>query len=114
MLNSRAHIMCARFCVREIAHDCNSCGRMCERDVSGQNDETICTDQKKAVPLHRISKTAAMKYRDPHVYLYDLEEMTGKSRRTAQRIMVRVREKFGLGRFERPTLQQVKAYLECA
>lgn len=52
----RACAQCVRaFCVREIAHDCNSCGRMSERDVSGQNDETICTDQKKAVPLHRIS-----------------------------------------------------------
>ena len=53
-----------------------------------------------------------MKYRDPHVYLYDLEEMTGKSRRTVQRIMVKIRERFGLGRYEKPTLAQVKMYFE--
>ena len=51
-----------------------------------------------------------MKYRDPHVYLYDLEEMTGKSRRTVQRMMVDIRKQFGLGRYQKPTIAQVRVY----
>lgn len=50
-------------------------------------------------------------YRDPTCYISDLEAMTGESYRTAQRRMAKIRKYFRLGRFEKPTIQQVKQYL---
>lgn len=50
-------------------------------------------------------------YRDPHVYIADVEVMTGKSYRTCRRIMEDIRKYYGLAKREKPTMQQVKAYL---
>lgn len=50
-------------------------------------------------------------YRDPTCYIADIEVMTGKSYSTAKRIMAKIRKHFGLGKFERPTLDQAKQFL---
>ena len=50
-------------------------------------------------------------YRDPSCYIADIEVMTGKSNRTAQRIMKKIRAFYGLGKFERPTMEQAKNFL---
>lgn len=53
-------------------------------------------------------------YRDPTCYISDLEEMIGKSYSTAKRKMVKIRKYYGMKNRERPTLEQVRAYLEKA
>ena len=50
-------------------------------------------------------------YRDPTCYVADIEQLTGKSYMTARRIMWRIRKHYGLGKHERPTIEQAKAYL---
>ena len=50
-------------------------------------------------------------YRDPSCYIADIELMTGKSNRTAQRIMAKVRKYYGLTGRIKPTIAQVQAYL---
>ena len=61
--------------------------------------------------MQRLLKNTAMLYRDPTCYISDLENLTGKSYRTAQRIMGRIRSYYRLSKFERPTIEQAKAYL---
>ena len=61
--------------------------------------------------MQRLLKNTTMLYRDPTCYISDLENLTGKSYRTAQRIMGRIRSYYRLSKFERPTIEQVKAYL---
>ena len=82
------------------------------RDKISQNDVFCCGIQIKAVPLHRISKKCAMEtYRTPEAYISDIEILTGKSNRTAQRIMAQIRKEYGIDGRKRPTLLQVKSYL---
>lgn len=50
-------------------------------------------------------------YREPDAFISDIEVMTGKSFRTAQRIMARIKKHYGIPPRKRPTLQQVKEYL---
>ena len=52
-----------------------------------------------------------MKYRDPYCYIYDLVDMTGKSYRTAQRTMERIRKYYGISGRQKPTIEQVKSFL---
>lgn len=52
-----------------------------------------------------------MKYRDPNCYIADIEEMIGKSNRTAQRVMAKIRKYYGITGRTKPTLDQVQAYL---
>jgi len=54
---------------------------------------------------------AETRYRDPFAYISDIEVMTGKSFRTAQRIMAKIKEHYGIPSRKRPTLEQVKEYL---
>lgn len=51
-------------------------------------------------------------YRDPTCYVSDLEEMIGKSYKTAQRLMVKIRKYYGMGKREKPTMDQVREFLE--
>lgn len=71
-----------------------------------------CGYKRKAVLLHRQSKNSKIMWRDPTCYVSDIEAMTGKSYRTAQRIMAKIRNHFQLKRFERPTIDQVEIYLK--
>ena len=50
-------------------------------------------------------------YRTPEAYIADVEILTGKSYATARRIMRKVRKYYDLSARQRPTLEQVKAYL---
>ena len=50
-------------------------------------------------------------YRTPEAYIADVEILTGKSYRTARRIMETIRKHYNLSARQRPTLEQVKAYL---
>lgn len=50
-------------------------------------------------------------YRVPEAYIADLEIMTGKSYRTCQRMMRRIKQYYGIPSRKRPTIEQVKAYL---
>lgn len=50
-------------------------------------------------------------YREPDAFVSDIEVMTGKSFRTAQRIMARIKKHYGIPSRKRPTIEQVKAYL---
>lgn len=61
----------------------------------------LCTEIQKRLYM----------YRDPTCYVSDIEAMTGKSYTTAQRIMVKIRKHFGLGKREKPTIQQAKEFL---
>ena len=70
-----------------------------------------CTDQKLAVPLQRKSKIHPVMLRTPECYIADIELLTGKSYRTAQRVLVKVRKHFGLSSRQRPTFEQVEQYL---
>lgn len=50
-------------------------------------------------------------YRDPSVYVADIEVMTGKSYRTCQRILKKIREYYHLSKRQKPTIEQAKQYL---
>ena len=50
-------------------------------------------------------------YRTPEAYISDVEFLTGKSNRTAQRIMAKIKKAFGIKGRNRPTIEQVKTYL---
>lgn len=50
-------------------------------------------------------------YRTPEAYIADVEYLTGKSNRTAQRIMQKIKKAFGIKGRKRPTIEQVKTYL---
>ena len=50
-------------------------------------------------------------YRDPSCYIADIENLTGVSNRTAQRIMAKIRKYYGITGRIKPTIQQVKEYL---
>ena len=50
-------------------------------------------------------------YRDPSCYVWDIVKLTGKSERTAQRILKKIKQHYGLAVRQKPTLQQAKAYL---
>lgn len=49
--------------------------------------------------------------RTPECYVADIELLTGKSYRTAQRVLAKVRKYFGLSSRQRPTFEQVEQYL---
>lgn len=67
--------------------------------------------QNFAVPLHRISKQKTMPaIRTPIAYVADIEEMIGKSNRTARRVMKRIRERYHLHPRQHPTVEQVQEY----
>ena len=67
--------------------------------------------KKIAVPLHRISKQKTMPaIRTPIEYVADIEEMIGKSNRTARRVMKRIRERYSLQSRQHPTMEQVREY----
>lgn len=51
--------------------------------------------------------------RTPEAYVSDIEQMTGMSYRTAQRIMKRVRDRFGIAGRKHPTIEQVREYFRC-
>lgn len=70
------------------------------------------------INLHvpEISSTFAPKientmYKDPTCYIADIENLTGVSTRTAQRIMRKVREYYGITGRVKPTINQVKEFL---
>ena len=63
------------------------------------------------ITLYLCTENQDTMYRDPHVYIADVEVMTGKSYRTCRRIMDDIRKYYGLSKREKPTMQQVKAYL---
>ena len=50
-------------------------------------------------------------YKDPTCYIADIENLTGVSTRTAQRIMRKVREHYGITGRVKPTINQVKEFL---
>ena len=50
-------------------------------------------------------------YRTPEAYIADVEYLTGRSYRTAQRIMAKIKKAYGIIGRNRPTIEQVKAYL---
>lgn len=50
-------------------------------------------------------------YRDPTCYVADIEQLTGVSYRTAQRIMSKIRKHYGLGKREKPTIDMAKSFL---
>ena len=52
-----------------------------------------------------------MKYKDAACYIADIEDMTERSYRTAQRIMAKVRKHYGIKGRSKPTIQQVQDYL---
>lgn len=69
----------------------------------------ICTIKIKVVILH--PKFLITMYRTPEAYIADVELLTGKSYRTAQRIMVKIKKALGITGRKRPTIEQVKTYL---
>lgn len=50
-------------------------------------------------------------YRTPFAYIADIEILTGKSNRQAQRYMAEIKKHYGITGRKRPTMQQVKDYL---
>ncbi len=50
-------------------------------------------------------------YRTPYAYIADVEILTGKSFRTAQRIMAEIKKYYNLKPRQKPTIEQVKNYL---
>ena len=68
----------------------------------------FCTGFRKLLSK-TLSKTRCME-RTPEAYVSDIEQMTGMSYRTAQRIMKRVRDRFGIAGRKHPTIEQVREY----
>ena len=51
------------------------------------------------------------KYREPEATIADVEILVSVSYRTARRIMDKIRKAYGIPKYHRPTIEQVKAYL---
>lgn len=51
-------------------------------------------------------------YKSPYCYIADIETMTGKANRTAQRYMSEIRKHYGIQGRKKPTIEQVRAWLE--
>lgn len=70
--------------------------------VRVKNKQYFCTG---------FQKLSCIMYRDPTCYVADIEQMTGASYRTAQRIMSKIRKHYGLGKREKPTIDMAKSFL---
>lgn len=69
----------------------------------------FCSYHGIVVPLQPKNENAM--YRDSAVYVADIEAMTGKSYRTCQRILKKIREHYHMTARQKPTMEQVKQYL---
>ena len=50
-------------------------------------------------------------YRTPEAHVSDIAALLDVSYRTARRVYAKIRKHFGLANKQRPTMEQVKAYL---
>lgn len=62
--------------------------------------------------MHRISKIITMIERSPEAYIVDIEMITGKSYRTARRIMAKIRMRYNIHGRKHPTMEQVREFFE--
>ena len=115
--------MRARFCVRVFVCAISArlqfvhvrCGRVSVRGESKkirhEIENLLYSSDKSSTFAPNFKKTPTM-YRDPTCYVSDLEEMIGKSYTTAKRLMAKIRKHYHMSNREKPTIQQVKEYLE--
>lgn len=50
-------------------------------------------------------------YREPEATIADIEVLVSVSYRTARRIMDKIRKHYGIPKYHKPTIEQVKSYL---